>query len=821
VIGMGTLLQDLRYGLRTLLRTPGFAAVAILTLGMGIGVNTAIFSVVNWLLLRPLPVSHPSQITVLAYQQTKGPIRIHFSYPAFQEIRAQTAAAFSEVTGYAFGLDGLSRKGGASRVLSAYVTGNYFTFLGLKPALGRLILPTEGKTAGADPVLVLGYSYWQTHFGADPEIVGKQVKVNGYPLTVVGVAPKGFQGLHPFVDVQAYLPFSMRTIEAPPSDFLTDRTSRSLNLFGRLKAGVGLGQAQAVLGVVAARLARDHPKSEEGLSLQAYPQREARPEPDPSHGLRNVSILFLLLAGLVLLLACVNVANIILVRATAREREMAVRSALGAGRGRLMRQLLTESLVLALAGGAAGILLGDWGSRMLEAIPLQTDLPVRFDFTLDWRVLAYALGAALLTGIVVGIVPALRASRCNLSEVLHEGGRTGSARHHRVRSALVVAQVGGSLMLLIVAGLFTRSLGHAQRADLGFDPANVVDMSMDPQGAGYDETQGQAFYQQLLERVRALPGVTSAALAFSVPMGYYNNASTVLIQGHPLPPGQSAPVIFYNIVTPAYLEALRIPLLRGRDFTDFDRKGAQRVAIVSETMAARFWPREDPIGREFTIGRNPDEPIRVVGVAKDSRVEGLSGPIDPYFYLPFVQYYPSLATLFIRTTIAPQTMIPTVDREIKKLAPNLPVFEVQPLTQAIDSLNGFLIFKIGAGLAGAIGLLGLILAVVGVYGVVSYSTSQRTHEIGIRMALGAQPADVLKIIFRQGLLIVGIGLVLGLAAAFAIARLVANFLVGVSATDPLTYAVVSVSLVLVALAACYLPARRAMRLQPTIALRHE
>ncbi len=666
---MNTWWQDIRYGLRLLGRSPGFTAIAVLTLGLGIGANTAIFSVVNWLLLRPLPVSQPSELTVVAYQQKKGPIGIHFSYPGFQDIRQQTTGVYSEVLGYAFGLDGLSTNGRSDRVLTAYVTGNYFTSLGLKPALGRLILPSEGKTAGADPYLVLGYSYWQTRFGGDPGVVGKQVSIDGHPITIVGVAPKGFEGLYPLVDVQGYLPYGMRSIEGGNADFMTDRESHNLYLFGRLRTGTRLAQAQAVLNVVAQRISAAHPKTEDGLSLHAYPERDARPEPDPDHTLRTVSMLFLTLAALVLLLACVNVANILLVRATVREREMAVRAALGAGRARLVRQLLTESLLLALSGGVAGVLLGSWGSRMLGSIQLHTDLPVRLNFSLDWRVLFYALGAALVTGIVVGIIPALRASRSNVSEVLHEGGRTVSGGRHRLRSALVMAQVGGSLMLLIVAGLFMRSLAKAQRANLGFDPAGVVNLSMDPSGVGYGKEQGIEFYRQLLGRARALPGVTSAALAFSVPMGYYNSGATLEIDGYTPPPGQPAPAVPYNPVSPGYFHLMRLPLVRGRAFTDADDKSAPYVAVVNQVMAERFWPHEDPIGREFRMRGEKDHPIRVVGVVKNARVQSLSGTIDPYFYVPLSQHYPSLATLHVRSAVAPQTVIREAEQEIQNAGP--------------------------------------------------------------------------------------------------------------------------------------------------------
>ena len=819
---MGSMLQDMRYGIRTLLKNPGFTAVAILTLALGIGANTAIFSLVDAFLLRPLPVKNPAEITTLAYQLKGGLLINNFSVPDYRDVREQTTDVFSNVIAYQISLDGLSVDGKADRIMTSYGAGNFFSALGLRPALGRFILPSEEETPGANPVMVLSYSYWKVHFGGDPEVVGKKVSMDGRPVTIVGVAPEEFHGLFAFGDIQAFLPLGMATMSGNPSDFMTNRGFRIVFALARLRPGVSIGQAQASLNVVSHRMARENPKEDQDLSLQVYPELRSRPNPDPKNTIFIVSGLFMGLAALVLVLACVNVANILLVRATVREREMAIRAALGAGRARLIRQLLTESILLAVGGGIAGIILGYWGSSAMGQINLATDLPVRLDFGFDWRVFGFAFGAALLTGLIVGIVPAIRASRGNLAHILHEGGRGLVGGRNRLRSALVVAQVAGSLMLLIIAGLFTRSLGEAQKTNLGFNANQLVNFFMDPNEIGYSEVQGREFYKNLLARVQSLPGVVSASTANSTPMGYYNNGDTVEVEGYVNPPGQPAPIALYNVVSPDYFKTMGIPLLRGRAFTEADDQNGQYVGIINEATGKKFWPNLDPIGRTYKIGADPKHSITVVGVAKDSRYQGVTGPINPYFYVPFAQHYTnnSLEALQVRTAAAPEAMMPVIEHEIQSLAPELPVFDVKTMKESLNTLNGLLIYQIGATLAAALGILGLILALVGVYGVISFAASQKTHEIGIRMALGAQPAQILKMIFRQGFVIVAVGLGIGILAALAAARVVGNFLT-VSATDPLTYMIVSAALTAVALLACYIPARRAMRVDPMEALRYE
>ena len=581
-------------------------------------------------------------------------------------------------------------------------------------------------------------------------------------------------------------------------------------------------QAQASLNVVAQRLSQEYPKDDHELSLQVFPEPRTRLGPDPKNMIMIISGLFMGLSALVLVLACVNVANILLVRATVREREMAIRAALGAGRARLIRQLLTESVLLAGGGGLVGIALGTLGSSALGHVNLGTDLPVRMDFGFDWRVFGFALTSALVTGIIVGIVPAIRASGGNLLQILHEGGRGLVGGRHRLRSVLVVMQVAVSLMLLIIAGLFTRSLGEAQRTNLGFDPNRVVNFYMDPNEIGYKEAQGREFYKKLLARVRALPGVVSATTAGSTPLGYYNDGDAVMVEGYELPPGEPTPLLLYNLISTDYFKTLGIGMLQGRTFTDADDVNTQYVAIVNEAMAKKYWPNLDQIGRKFKIGADLNHSISVVGVVKDARYHGVTGTIDPYFYVPLAQHYAinSLAALQVRTEAAPEPLIPEIEREIESLAPELPVFDVKTMPEAINTLNGLLVYQIGASLAAVLGILGFILALVGVYGVISFAASLKTHEIGVRMALGARPAQIMSMIFREGLLIVAIGLVIGLVAALSAAKVVANFLT-VSATDPATYLVVSAVLTMVALAACYIPARRAMKVDPMVALRYE
>jgi predicted permease len=816
---LATFWQDLRYGARILRNNPGFTLVAALTFAIGIGANATIFSMVNGLLLRPLPVEKPEQLTYLLSKHdhwSNG-----FSYPDFEDIRNQTGDAFSDVAmAELFHMDGLTYAGKTSTMWSNYVSTNFFTMLGIQPALGSFI-PPDSNLAGNEPVLVLGYSFWKTRLGADPNIVGQRASVNGRAVTIIGVAPEGFGGTFNLIDVQGYLPASFADIGPAEQRNRQDRERPAGLLLARLKPGVTLAKAQPVLDVVANRLAMQYPKVHKRLILRSAALGSGLTNSTGENPLPVMSALFLTLAGLVLVLAAANLANLLLVRAMARNREMAVRSALGAARVRLIRQVLTETALLVLLGFLGGVIFGVGGSRAVSSIPLQTDFPFVLSFPFDWRVFCYALAVALLVAVICGLVPAWRASGANLNDVMRESARNLSPRRQRFRSVLVVSQVGGSLMLLIVAGLFVRSLSNVQHTDLGFDPNQVMNFTMDVRHAGFDEVQGREFYDQLLARAQSLPGVESASLAQSVAMGLYNNCGGgIKVPGYQERPGQPA-YANCNHVSPDYLKVLRLSIVRGRGILESDSATSPHVAVINQVMAERYWPGQDPIGRQFTLLQDPEQVQQVVGVINDARMTELTGPIAPFFLMPIAQNYASLQTLQVRTSGKSSAATKSVLEMIHSLQPALPVGDVQSMNQVLDGLNGFLIYRLGAALAGALGVLGLTLATVGVYGVISYSAAQRTHEIGIRMALGALPGQAVKAIFRQGLIIVGCGMVLGVLAAAAIAKLVGSFLVGVSAIDPVTYIGVSLLLAGIALLASFIPARRASRVDPVIALRHD
>lgn len=814
-----TLLQDTRYALRGFRRAPGFTAVAVLSLALGMGVNTAIFSVVNMLILRPLPVQNPGELVTLSLQQ-KGALPLPlFSLPDFRDIRDQTRGTFAGILAYWTGLDGLSVDGRADRIVTHYVTGNYFTLLGLKPALGRLILPSEGDVEGADPVMVLGYNYWRTRMAGDPYVVGKRVLVDGHSITVVGVAPRVFHGAQAMMDIDGYLPLAMESISNTYwRGVENSRSLRNLYVLGRLEPGVTLRQALTRLKVVAANLGAAYPKDLAGVVIHA--QAQATGKIPGGEGLVSIAAIFLTMAALVLLLACVNLANLLMVRATVRRKEVAMRAALGGSRGRLIRQFLTESMLLALFGAFGGLLLGAFTCKVLSSLKMQ-GIPIYLDFSFDGRVFAYAMAAALLAGLALGVVPALRATRADLVNVARESGNRHSEGRQRMRSMLVMSQVAASFLLLIVAALLSRSLDNARRLDLGFDPRNVVNFSMDPHHMGYSEAQGQQFYRDLLARVRALPGVDAAGLAVSGPMSAYPFPARVNIDGYTQPAGQPAPTVFCDVVSQGFLETLRIPIVRGRSFQESDNLKASRVAIINQSFAERYFAGQDPVGRRLQSTADPEHWIQVVGVVPDSRYLVLSDLHEPYFFLPFEQNYASIETLRVRAGGAMDILTAEVQKEIARLAPGLPVAGVESMHRQLESSAGFLGLRVEAGFATALGGLGLVLALLGLYGVVSYAAAQRTHEIGIRITLGAQRREIRRLILGRGLLIVSIGLPAGLLMSLAAAPIVRGLLLGVNATDPLTFAAVAALITTVTLAACYLPARRALRADPVVALRHE
>jgi len=823
---MRGLWQDLRHTIRLLFKSPGFTAVAVLTLAIGIGVNTSVFSIVNGILLRPLPVPNPGQITVLASQQSGSAEFQSFSYPDYLDIRNQ-AGVFSDVLAYRVSLVSLTADGKGEHCVISRVSGNFFSTAGIQPAAGRLILPTEGQSPGMDPVFVLGYAYWMRRFGGDQRVIGKQVELDGHPVTIVGVAPKGFNGMHTFINMDGYVPLSAVAGvggSSGPEYTWAHRDERSLELRGRLKPGADVKQAQVSLQLIANRLSEQHPETEKGIRFTVFPERLARPSPDSEQSIPKISIAFAVLAVLVLLVACFNVANILLVRATARQREMAIRSAIGAGWARLVRQGLTESLVLALLGGGVGLLFGWWAAGFLSSIPLGTDLPIEFNFQPDFRVFGFTALAVLLTALIVGIIPAFPAAKTDVNTVLREGGRGSSEgrRRNLVRSGLVIGQLAGSLLLLVVAGLFMRSLGKAQKLYLGFSPDHLINLSLDIHEIGYSEPQGREFYRAAEERLRGLPGVVAVTQAFSVPMGLISSQDAVVADAHPLEPGKIPPSVGDNFVTPSYFDTLRIPIKRGRAFTENDNANAPKVAVINETMAQQFWPHEDALGQRFKT-RDKDHnwvEAEVVGIAQDSKYKDVVEDPVPYLYKPLAQEYTPLRNIQIRTSVPPEILKLQIASTIQAMVPGLPI-TVKTMEQDLQGLNGYLFFKLGAQLTGTMGLLGLILAVVGVYSVVSYAAAQRTYEIGIRMALGADSSDVLRMVLSRSLAMVATGIAIGLVISFVGAKAISAFLVGVSASDPITFLGVVTLLVAVGLLACLIPAYRATRVDPLLALRYE
>lgn len=828
---MHKLFQDLRFASRQLIKNPGFTLIATLTLALGIGVNSILFALINGYLLRPLPVSAPQQIVVLPARQGSDLLQLWYvSYPALQDFRHQADATFSDIFADQYGLGGLSFEGHANHFLCSIVTGNYFSGLGVQPALGRLFQPGEGEKPGSASIVVLGYSFWQKRLGGDPNIVGKQVLIDGEPATVLGVVAKEFHGTNFAMEMDGYVPLSMATDPRFPPDFWGNRRIRQFNMMARLRPGVSLAQAQSAIDIITERLSKEYPATDRDIKVRVVPERQARPSPITGSFVPVIAGLFLVLAALLLLLACMNVANLLLVRATVRQREMTIRAALGAGRMRLIRQTLTESLLLAFLGGCLGVLLADWSKRASESLPflhLETNLPLSVDlnFGFDWRVFSYSLLAVLLAGIFIGLWPALRASS-NIVAGLRDGGRGGSggSSGNRVRRFLVVAQVGGSLMLLIVSGLFLRSLQRAQRANLGFDPQNLLNLTLNTGEAGFNQARSDEFYRELKDKVRVLPGVESASLACVVPMGNLPpcQGGPGYVKGRPLAPGQQPPQIAGASIDPDYLHTMRVSLLQGRAFTNFDDDKAPKVAIVNQAMAARLWPGENPIGKSFST-KGPDGPFwEVVGVAQDGKYMFIAWSHQAFFYIPDAQNHAPVRVLHVRASgLSAEALIPSVRDIVHNLAPDLPILDLKSMRRSLSGTNGYFFFRVGAFVAAVMGLLGLFLSVVGVYGVVSFAESQRTREIGIRLALGASRSQISGLVLQQGATLVLAGIIAGLLASLALTRLIRNMLIETSATDPLTFVSVTMILAAIGLWACYVPARRAMRVDPAVALRCE
>jgi macrolide transport system ATP-binding/permease protein len=822
---MGTLFQDVRFAFRQLRKAPSFTATAVLTLALGIGANTAIFSLVNSILLKPLPVPNPEQIASLVPRENSGPLQLGLSWNEYKQVRAQSGRNFSDIIAYTLNLDGLAVKGQQpDRILTAYASGNLFEGLGLKPAAGRLFLRSEGEVLGRDAVIVLGYDYWQQRFNGDPTVVGRTVTLDGHPLTIVGVAPKGFGGMQGFLTTAAYLPLSQLPIGGTSADAINNWQNRMFFIYGRLRSGVDMKQANAALNVVAQDIARLHPDVEKKLSIEAFPEPQLRVNPGDPNTMFVIAGLFLSLALMVLLLACVNVANLVLVRATAREREMAIRTALGAQRSRLIRQMITESVMLALLGGGMGVVLGMAASTALSHLDLHTDLPIRLVFDFDWRIFFYSFAIALLAGIVVGLVPALRVARANVNTVLHEGSRGVTSGRHWLRDGLVALQIAGSLVLLVVAALFVRSLSAMQTLDFGFKPDHVINFAIDSHEIGMTDAEARDLAANITARLRQLAGVDYVSHATSTPLGYLSNGGDrMVIDGAPVPANPGDLNAGYNVVSAEYFGVMGIDLLRGRVFSEADNEHTTDVAVISDSTAKKFWPNQDPLGHTFRMASEKDRKLQIVGVARDAEFQIYGGAkLLPYFYIPYAQHIKgnTLMIFQLRSNRDLFSLIPSAEKAIHELAPQLPIFQVQTMRQGLYTMNGLLLFQIGASLAAIMGGLGLTLAVIGLYGVVSYAVGRRIHEIGLRMALGASRGSVFRMIYRQSVVIVAIGLGFGLVLALLVARAVRGF-VTIDVWDPATYVVVGTVLAMAALASCYFPARYATTVEPMVALRED
>ena len=834
---MDSLIKDIRFAARGLLKRPGFTAIAVLTLALGIGANTAIFSVVNATLMRTPPVSDPERLVFVF----NGPAGSVFSYPDYAAVRDQNDV-FDGLVAWGGINVSLNSNDQTDLVSGAIVTGNFFDVLGVRAQMGRVITTEDDKTPGAHPVAVISKGLWQGRFAGDPNIIGRQLLLNGNTFTVIGVLPAGFDGLQPAAPRDLYVPMMMQATMRPPRagysgemnpDLLQARGNRWLFSVGRLKPGVSAAQAQSSLSLIAKQLEEAYPQSNRGRGSVLVSALSASDDPATRQQLSSVARLLMGVVGIVLLIACANVANLLLARSSARTKEIAVRLAIGATRARIVRQLLTEGVLLATIGGAAGLLLAWWITRSFSAAPPPTGaLPVTPQFSIDLRVLLFTLGLSLLAGVIFGLAPALRASKPALIPALKDDAVAffEGTRTFGLRNLLVVTQVALSVVLLIAAGLFLRSLWQARTIDPGFDAEKIVGLPLNINLLRYTRAQGREFYRQVIERVEAIPGVESASLARIAAVSGNSSVRSLLIEGRAgsdnqfrsegagAAPGNNESVSS-NVIGPKYFQTMGIGLLQGRDFNAQDTEDHPAVVIVNEAFVRRHFPNADAIGKRLSFN-GPQGPWReIVGVVSISKYRSLGEPPTPVAYIALQQNHETGMTLHVRTSVDPSSVAGAIRNEVQSLEKNLPLGNPERMSDRVA--NSLYAARMGAILLAVFGGLALLLASIGLYGVMSFAVARRTRELGIRVALGARPSDVFRLVLRQGMTLVIAGLVLGVGVAAMVTRLLASFLYGVSTTDALTFTVIPVLLTLVALLACYLPARRATKVEPLIALRYE
>jgi predicted permease len=815
------LLQDLRYAARMLRKTPGFTAVVALTLALGIGANTAVFTIIDTLVLNPLPVNKISELAAVNTTQQKKTAQAGdpqlMSYLNVKDVRERTHS-FSTLAGHSNPMAiTMTDTAEPHRIFVEVVTANYFDTLGLKPSMGRFFLPSEDTTPGVAAVAVLGYAAWQSRFGGASDIIGRTIKLNNTPFTIIGIGPKGFKGLYAVFGPDVWVPAMMaeQILPAEQRNALSDRALPLFTGVGRLRPGLTLAPARAEMSIVGAALEREYPDADQGQGVMLRPLIEAAygPERQP---LRFGGGLLMVIVGMVLLIACSNVANLLLSRAAVRRQEIAVRMALGAGRSRLLRQLLTESVLLGVLGGVLGFLFGYGGCKFLWSLRPAEYAQNLADLRINPSVFGFVFAVSIVTGLIFGIVPALRTSRTSVSEVLREEARTVGRSRRRISLAntLLSGQVAVSLVLLVVAALFLRSIQHEYSIDPGFETKHLALFMLSPGQAGYDRTRTEQFYKQVRERVGAAPGISSLSWASNLPL-WGRKDTGVVIEGQGQRKKSEAISVVVNTVDLTYFSTLGIAFVEGRDFTQEDRDISTSVAIINDTMAAKYWPNETPLGKRLQLPRGK-EFLQIVGVVKTANYQTLGEPPQPCVYIPLRQNYSDAMILYVRTERDPSLILSAIQGEIRNLDPTLPMEDIRTGTKVIDqALWGA---KIGVGLLGVFGLLALGLASVGLYGIMAYSVNQRRREIGVRMALGANQGDVSLFILRQGMTVVFSGVALGAVLAFLLGRALSRFLYGVSATDPLSLGGAALVLLVVAFIACYLPARSASRVDPLIAL---